>query len=80
MGKVSGGFELEEKVWKKVVGIEKGFERFEKEVKGFRKGIKIKVDIDEKKLKRFSLSVGKICVICMRVDEGIFRDVKGLNN
>ncbi|QLI79924.1 transglycosylase SLT domain-containing protein [Bacillus pumilus] len=60
--------------------IQKRFQTFEKQLKPFRKPVKINLDIDDKKLKNFSLSLRKMSVISMRLDQGIFRDLKALNN
>ncbi|MGM0966250.1 MAG: transglycosylase SLT domain-containing protein [Bacillota bacterium] len=80
MAKLTARFELEDKVSKKLLRIQKRFQTFEKQLKPFRKPVKINLDIDDKKLKNFSLSLRKISVISMRLDQGIFRDLKALNN
>ncbi|TYS45281.1 transglycosylase SLT domain-containing protein [Bacillus pumilus] len=60
--------------------IQKRFQTFEKQLKPFRKPVKINLQIDDKKLRNFSLSLRKISVISMRLDQGIYRDLKALNN
>ncbi len=80
MAKLTARFELEDKVSKKLLRIQKRFQTFEKQLKPFRKPVKINLDIDDKKLKNFSLSLRKISMISMRLDQGIFRDLKALNN
>ncbi|MBR0618945.1 transglycosylase, partial [Bacillus pumilus] len=60
--------------------IQKRFQTFEKQLKPFRKPVKINLEIDEKKLRNFSLSLRKISVFSMRLDQGIYRDLKALNN
>ncbi|PSB70758.1 transglycosylase [Bacillus sp. LNXM12-2] len=60
--------------------IQKRFQTFEKQLKPFRKPVKINLEIDEKKLRNFSLSLRKISVFSMRLDKGIYRDLKALNN
>ncbi|WP_257474605.1 transglycosylase SLT domain-containing protein [Bacillus pumilus] len=80
MAKLTARFELEDKVSKKLLRIQKRFQTFEKQLKPFRKPVKINLDIDDKKLKNFSLSLRKMSVISMRLDQGIFRDLKALNN
>ncbi|MBG9911753.1 transglycosylase [Bacillus xiamenensis] len=60
--------------------IQKRFQTFEKQLKPFRKPVKINLEIDEKKLRNFSLSLRKISVISMRLDQGIYRDLKVLND
>ncbi|AMM98495.1 transglycosylase SLT domain-containing protein [Bacillus pumilus] len=80
MAKLTARFELEDKVSKKLLRIQKRFQTFEKKLKPFRKPVKINLDLDDKKLKNFSLSLRKMSVISMRLDQGIFRDLKALNN
>ncbi|WP_250620899.1 hypothetical protein [Bacillus subtilis] len=80
MAKLTARFELEDKVSRKLLRIQKRFQTFEKQLKPFRKPVKINLDIDDKKLKNFSLSLRKISMISMRLDQGIFRDLKTLNN
>ncbi|MGG5179344.1 transglycosylase SLT domain-containing protein [Bacillus sp. MM09(2025)] len=80
MAKLTARFELEDKVSKKLLRIQKRFQTFEKQLKPFRKPVKINLDLDDKKLKNFSLSLRKMSVISMRLDQGIFRDLKALNN
>ncbi|MEK5135321.1 transglycosylase SLT domain-containing protein [Bacillus sp. FSL W8-0645] len=80
MAKLTARFELEDKVSKKLLRIQKRFQTFEKQLKPFRKPVKINLDIDDKKLKNFSLSLRKMSAISMRLDQGIFRDLKALNN
>lgn len=80
MAKLTARFELEDKVSKKLMRIQKRFQTFEKQLKPFRKPVKINLEIDEKKLRNFSLSLRKISVFSMRLDQGIYRDLKALNN
>lgn len=80
MAKLTARFELEDKVSKKLLRIQKRFQTFEKQLKPFRKPVKINLQIDDKKLRNFSLSLRKISVISMRLDQGIYRDLKALNN
>ncbi|WP_223254144.1 MULTISPECIES: transglycosylase SLT domain-containing protein [unclassified Bacillus (in: firmicutes)] len=80
MAKLTARFELEDKVSKKLMRIQKRFQTFEKQLKPFRKPVKINLEIDEKKLRNFSLSLRKISVFSMRLDKGIYRDLKALNN
>lgn len=80
MAKLTARFELEDKVSKKLLRIQKRFQTFEKQLKPFRKPVKINLDIDDKKLRNFSLSLQKMSVISMRLDQGIYRDLKALNN
>ncbi|MEH7732865.1 transglycosylase SLT domain-containing protein [Bacillus pumilus] len=80
MAKLTARFELEDKVSKKLLRIQKRFQTFEKQLKPFRKPVKINLDIDDKKLRNFSLSLRKMSVISMRLDQGIYSDLKALNN
>ncbi|WP_376745183.1 transglycosylase SLT domain-containing protein [Bacillus pumilus] len=80
MAKLTARFELEDRVSKKLMRIQKRFQTFEKQLKPFRKPVKINLEIDEKKLRNFSLSLRKISVFSMRLDQGIYRDLKALNN
>jgi SLT domain-containing protein len=80
LAKLTARFELEDKVSKKLMRIQKRFQTFEKQLKPFRKPVKINLEIDEKKLRNFSLSLRKISVFSMRLDQGIYRDLKALNN
>ncbi|MCM3149675.1 transglycosylase SLT domain-containing protein [Bacillus pumilus] len=80
MAKLTARFELEDKVSKKLLRIQKRFQTFEKQLKPFRKPVKINLDIDDKKIRNFSLSLRKMSVISMRLDQGIYSDLKALNN
>ncbi|CAM5513310.1 transglycosylase SLT domain-containing protein [Bacillus sp. FSL P2-0069] len=80
MAKLTARFELEDRVSKKLLRIQKRFQTFEKQLKPFRKPVKISLEMDEKKLRNFTLSLRKMSVFSMRLDQGIYRDLKALNN
>ncbi|APJ12292.1 transglycosylase SLT domain-containing protein [Bacillus safensis] len=80
MAKLTARFELEDRVSKKLLRIQKRFQTFEKQLKPFRKPVKISLEMDEKKLRNLTLSLRKVSVFSMRLDQGIYRDLKALNN
>ncbi|MGG0687447.1 transglycosylase SLT domain-containing protein [Bacillus safensis] len=80
MAKLTARFELEDRVSKKLLRIQKQFQTFEKQLKPFRKPVKISLEMDEKKLRNLTLSLRKVSVFSMRLDQGIYRDLKALNN
>ncbi|MFP7271395.1 transglycosylase SLT domain-containing protein [Bacillus safensis] len=80
MAKLTARFELEDRVSKKLLRIQKRFQTFEKQLKPFRKPVKISLEMDEKKLRNLTLSLRKVSVFSMRLDQGIYRDLKTLNN
>ncbi|WP_416807364.1 transglycosylase SLT domain-containing protein [Bacillus safensis] len=80
MAKLTARFELEDRVSKKLLRIQKRFQTFEKQLKPFRKPVKISLEMDEKKLRNLTLSLRKVSVFSMRLDQGTYRDLKTLNN
>ncbi|MBD3861746.1 transglycosylase, partial [Bacillus sp. 28A-2] len=80
MAKLTARFELEDRVSKKLLRIQKRFQTFEKQLKPFRKPVKISLEMDEKKLRNLTLSLQKISVFSMKLDQGIYRELKALNN
>ncbi|GLF91892.1 hypothetical protein Saga11_31510 [Bacillus safensis] len=80
MAKLTARFELEDRVSKKLLRIQKRFRTFEKQLKPFRKPVKISLEMDEKKLRNLTLSLRKISAFSMRLDQGIYRDLKTLKN
>jgi len=80
MAKLTARFELEDRVSKKLLRIQKRFQTFEKQLKPFRKPVKISLEMDEKKLRNLTLSLRKVSVFSMRLDQGIYRDLKSLKN
>ncbi|MGE6629829.1 transglycosylase SLT domain-containing protein, partial [Bacillus sp. NPDC077027] len=80
MAKLTARFELEDRVSKKLLRIRKRFRTFEQQLKPFRKPVKISLEMDEKKLRNFTLSIRKFSVLTMRLDQGIYRDLKSLTN
>ncbi len=80
MAKLTARFELEDRVSKKLLRIQKRFQTFEKQLKPFRKPVKISLEMDEKKLRNLTLSLRKISAVSMRLDQGIYRDLKSLKN
>lgn len=80
MAKLTARFELEDRVSKKLLRIQKRFQTFEKQLKPFRKPVKISLEMDEKKLRNLTLSLRKVSVFSMRLDQGIYRDLKALKN
>ncbi|MEV9500177.1 transglycosylase SLT domain-containing protein [Bacillus safensis] len=80
MAKLTARFELEDRVSKKLLRIQKRFQTFEKQLKPFRKPVKISLEMDEKKLRNLTLSLRKISAVSMTLDQGIYRDLKSLKN
>ncbi|MGG1862456.1 transglycosylase SLT domain-containing protein [Bacillus safensis] len=80
MAKLTARFELEDRVSKKLLRIQKRFQTFEKQIKPFRKPVKISLEMDEKKLRNLTLSLRKISAVSMTLDQGIYRDLKSLKN
>ncbi|UYO34986.1 transglycosylase SLT domain-containing protein [Bacillus zhangzhouensis] len=80
MAKLTARFELEDRVSKKLLRIRKRFQTFEKQLKPFRKPVKISLEMDEKKLRNLTLLLRKVSVFSMRLDQGIYRDLKSLKN
>ncbi|PCK20326.1 transglycosylase [Bacillus pumilus] len=80
MAKLTARFELEDRVSKKLLRIQKRFRTFEQQLKPFRKPIKISLEMDEKKLRNFNLSMRKISVLTITLDQGIYHDLKSLTN
>ncbi|MCY7653185.1 transglycosylase SLT domain-containing protein [Bacillus safensis] len=80
MAKLTARFELEDRVSKKLLRIQKRFQTFKEQLKPFRKPVKISLEMDEKKLRNLTLSLRKVSVFSMRLDQGIYRDLKALNN
>ncbi|WP_439711158.1 transglycosylase SLT domain-containing protein [Bacillus altitudinis] len=80
MAKLTARFELEDKVSKKLLRIQKRFQTFEKQLKPFRKPVKISLEMDEKKLRNLNLSIRRLSVLSMKLDQGIYRDLKSLTN
>ncbi|MEW6979551.1 transglycosylase SLT domain-containing protein [Bacillus pumilus] len=80
MAKLTARFELEDKVSKKLLRIQKRFQTFEQQLKPFRKPIKISLEMDEKKLRNFNVSMRKFSVLSISLDQGIYRDLKSLTN
>lgn len=80
MAKLTARFELEDRVSKKLLRIQKRFQTFEKQLKPFRKPVKISLEMDEKKLRNLTLSLRKISAVSMTLDQGIYRDLKLLKN
>ncbi|MEH7478000.1 transglycosylase, partial [Bacillus altitudinis] len=60
--------------------IQKRFQTFEKQLKPFRKPVKISLEMDEKKLRNLNLSMRRFSVLSMKLDQGIYRDLKSLTN
>ncbi|TYS25899.1 transglycosylase SLT domain-containing protein [Bacillus altitudinis] len=60
--------------------IQKRFQTFEKQLKPFRKPVKISLEMDEKKLRNLNLSIRRFSVLSMKLDQGIYRDLKSLTN
>ncbi|WP_440602020.1 hypothetical protein, partial [Bacillus safensis] len=63
MAKLTARFELEDRVSKKLLRIQKRFQTFEKQLKPFRKPVKISLEMDEKKLRNLTLSLRKISAV-----------------
>ncbi|MGX9290510.1 transglycosylase SLT domain-containing protein [Bacillus sp. A015] len=80
MAKLTARFELEDKVSKKLLRIQKRFQTFEQRLKPFRKPIKISLEMDEKKLRNFNVSMRKFSVLSISLDQGIYRDLKSFTN
>ncbi|WP_366203964.1 transglycosylase SLT domain-containing protein [Bacillus safensis] len=80
MAKLTARFELEDRVSNKLLRIQKRFQTFEKQLKPFRKPVKISLEMDEKKLRNLTLSLRKISAVSMTLDQGIYRDLKSLKN